>query len=304
MDDKAKIIQRINIDLEKSHANYSLFIHKTGLIGFYDTVYLDKEKLEIDDRVQLIQDRQFKDDVTIQKLKLGQHLSVIGNEAFRSCTSIEELDTNKVGYIEEIGYRAFSDNNFKKLKLRYKIRVIHGYGFYRCRGLSDVDITGIKEIGDYGFCDCIALKRVDIGNTLVSIGEKAFYNCTSLRKLDIGVCIKEIGAYGLANCAIDEIVIAGYNIKVFNNCCDTCYNLKEAVINIKGNKSEIYSEVFKNCIRLKRVVIENIEGAVSRRLFDGMPEETIIYCHEQSMVKIHKLSGGRQVKLLEQDNQD
>lgn len=298
MADKAMVIQRINSELERSNANYSLFIHRTGLIGFYDSIYLEKENFEVDDRVQLIQDKQFKDDMTIKKLSLGQHLSVIGNEAFKACTCIKELDTSKVGYIEEIGYKAFSEDNFKELKLRYKIRVIQGYAFYRCRGLAGADIVGVKEIGEYGFCDCIALKKIDIGNNLVKIGEKAFYNCTSLRQLDIGVCIKEIGSYGIANCAIDEIVLAGYNMTVLNNCCDTCYNLKEAVINISGEKSVVYNDIFRNCIRLKRIIVEKLEGAVSKQVFNGIPSDTIIYCNEECIHKIGKLAGGRHIELL------
>ena len=67
-----------------------------------------------------------------------------------------------------------------------------------CKGLEEVKLLGITEIGERAFYECSVLKDVVIP-TVEEVKEYAFYNCESLKHLDI-LKVKTLGRYCLEYC--------------------------------------------------------------------------------------------------------
>lgn len=67
-----------------------------------------------------------------------------------------------------------------------------------CKGLEEVKLMGITEIGEYAFYKCSALKDVAIP-MVEEVKNYAFYDCENLKNLDI-LKVKTLGGYCLEYC--------------------------------------------------------------------------------------------------------
>lgn len=67
-----------------------------------------------------------------------------------------------------------------------------------CKGLEEVKLMGITEIGEYAFYKCSALKDVAIP-MVEEVKNYAFYDCENLKNLDI-LKVKTLGRYCLEYC--------------------------------------------------------------------------------------------------------
>ena len=78
------------------------------------------------------------------------------------------------------------------------------YGvFYRCSGITSLDLTGYTSIGGSAFRYCSNLSSISIPNCSY-IGENAFTSCYNLSSIDI-TC-SYIGAGAFSNCSKLESV--------------------------------------------------------------------------------------------------
>ena len=89
-------------------------------------------------------------------------LAFIGEEAFKSCTSLGSITIP--GGVSKIGDSAFNN----------------------CWMLSSVTLNdGIETIGDYSFSGCSMITTIKIPGTVASIGDDSFYNCRLLSEITI-----------------------------------------------------------------------------------------------------------------------
>jgi len=59
---------------------------------------------------------------------------------------------------------------------------------------------GITHIGDCAFFNCIAVKSVEIPNSVESIGNASFKNCSNIESIELSENIKSIGISAFENC--------------------------------------------------------------------------------------------------------
>ena len=117
----------------------------------------------------------YKGDEPTGELSLKDNTRLIGNSAFKGCSSLTSVTIGNS--VTSIGSSAFKD----------------------CSGLTSVNIpNSVTSIGSSAFYGCSGLTSVTIGNSVTSIGEWAFYNCTNLTEVTLGSSVRKIGKYAFS----------------------------------------------------------------------------------------------------------
>ncbi len=115
---------------------------------------------------------------SINKVKLVEGITSVGNYAFRDCTNLKEIEIPK------------------------SVLSIGNYAFYGCKGLTSVSIPdSVTSIGSSAFEGCTGLINVDIPESVTSIGSSAFEGCTGLTSVTIPESVTSIGKYAFERCA-------------------------------------------------------------------------------------------------------
>ena len=96
-----------------------------------------------------IDDDVFRRNTDITKVTLPVGVKKIGNDAFKDCYNLEEINLENV---KKIGNDAFN----------------------YCYNLEEINLENVEEIGEYAFISCYNLSKVRFGNALKSIGNAAF----------------------------------------------------------------------------------------------------------------------------------
>lgn len=151
---------------------YSAFSECTNLssvelsdsIADIDVCTFDKcsslKSVTIPNSVTTIHLGAFSDCVSLSSVNLGSVVE-IGDEAFRNCTSLQNL-----------------------VLPRTLVRIGPG-AFYECTGLTSVTIpNSVSSIGETAFWGCTGMRNVVIPSSVTAIGASAFYNCTGLSRID------------------------------------------------------------------------------------------------------------------------
>ncbi len=179
----------------------------------------------------------FQSATNLSIIQLGSKVTSIGKRAFRA-TAIEEIQIPKsvTVLMAEVFYEATSLKSIKyastiedweKIDIRgalvsaevdyyfdgAKLEIYTPSGekipagiLAYSKSLTTVNLTGVKEIGDYAFANCANLENVTWSNNIETIGSYAFDSCTKIPSVTLPEGIKSIGGYAFrAN--IFEIVI-------------------------------------------------------------------------------------------------
>lgn len=144
------------------------------------------------------------------------------------------LTTVVVNSAEDYEVPDYAFSGFKyltEITLNDKVAKIGNFAFNGCAKIENVNLIGVKVIGDSAFAGCEKLVNVPLGSRLTSIGkeafkglnltaitipdavtyvgDKAFEDCEKLAALTIGGGLTEIRAYTFANCkALTTIAVA------------------------------------------------------------------------------------------------
>jgi len=107
----------------------------------------------------------------LQKVKMSNSITSIGNNAFNGRIYIESIGKNGSGADVELS------NN---------LQTIGDYAFEYCSGATSIDLPdSITSIGQYAFAYCSGATSLTIGSGVTSIGYNAFYNCKKLTGITI-----------------------------------------------------------------------------------------------------------------------
>ncbi len=157
----------------------------SGKVGvFMQCPYLTSVKLpQTNTGVSLIlKDKTFYKSESLAQVDLGS-TTEIQQEAFSGCTALGSIvfpDT-----LAKLGQKAFN----------------------QCTSLETVDFGKLKEIGNYGFAECISLNLTNSGlpDTLETIGTYAFQKDTNLGKVAFGPALKKIDSYAFQKSGVEDV---------------------------------------------------------------------------------------------------
>ena len=122
----------------------------------------------------LISYNPFSNNMTLNKVVIGNSVTSICYGAFESCNSLKEIIIpNSVTSIGGYAFRGCGP--LKKVVIGNSVTSIGGYAFSGCYILKEIIIpNSVTSIGGYAFSRCDSLKKVVIGNSVTSIGNDAF----------------------------------------------------------------------------------------------------------------------------------
>lgn len=180
-----------------------------------------------------------------------------------------------------------------------EVYCIEPYAFYRCAGLTSIDIWWINSIGEYAFAECPNLKYIQIedvstfGKSVFSgcgnlrkaaikisddefypsicIPEEAFSKCSNLEEIKIPETVSEIGARAFYKCSsLTEINIPYELAELGEAAFYGCSSLQQILLYCKV--TYIPWHIFACCDRLKRVLLPECVHTIGRHAFFGCSE--------------------------------
>lgn len=114
----------------------------------------------IPDTVEIVYQKAFYQNLTIETVNLGVNVKVINKEAFMGCEKLTQVKFNS------------------------KLEIIASKVFENCEMLEGVELLeGLTSIGYHAFYNCINLSNIYIPSSVVTIEASVFVGCSDLSKV-------------------------------------------------------------------------------------------------------------------------
>ncbi len=141
-------------------------------------------------------DSPFYENEAIQKVKLSNGITALGNWLFAACRNLENIVLPR--NLERIGDLTFNRTAIKSIEFPTSLTTI-GVGAFTASKLENVYIPAtVKNFGRYAFFHCESLKSVNI--QCEKTGSVAFSGCISLTSVTIGTGCKYIADSSFVYC--------------------------------------------------------------------------------------------------------
>lgn len=98
------------------------------------------------------------------------------------------------------------------------------FAFYRCKGLTSVDLSGFDNEAVLGFTDCTALESISFGSNRYNIGAAAFQGCASLTFVSIPSNIDTVVSYAFADSGLLNVDVGAETVQ--ENAFAGCFYLE------------------------------------------------------------------------------
>lgn len=197
----------------------------------------------------------------------GIPVKIIGEDAFKKCTSVEKIIIPEG--IERIQNGAFSGcSNLKHIVLPSTLleigtgakRTAYGYSFF-----------------DGAFCNC-PIEEINLPSSLNYLGAKTFQNCSSLKKIDIPNHVSSILESTFSGCHALKVVCFPDDIKSI--CKDAFYGTTIENIQLPNSIENIREDAFRCCRKLRSVSLPEGLIEIGAHAFEN--------CSELKSIKIPK----------------
>ena len=138
--------------------------------------------IEMHDGLEVIGQYAFRGCTSLRGIKLSG-VRVIEERAFYECTALEDVEFGNK--LETIGTTAFADTALRRIKL-LKVMVIGDFAFANCQKLTEVELSeDLETIGYWAFSNCPSLRRIAMPLKDDLFGEGVFDQCGDLSQVDI-----------------------------------------------------------------------------------------------------------------------
>ncbi len=224
----------------------------------------------------------YKDNTTVTTAYVPSTVITIKSEAFRGCTSLQEII-----FCTSDG----TENGTTALK------TIESNAFRSCTSLTEIEIPAtVTNFGTSLFEDCTELISAPLSQLTLSANNNklpnyTFYNCQKLTEASFPAGVTAIGYQAFYNCkALTSVTIpetvTGFDANLFEKCSGlTSANIPAGVTKIPNNLfldcsslatvtshdgiTEIGNNAFKNCALLTGFEIPAATTKIDYNAFDG-----------------------------------
>ena len=186
----------------------------------------------------------------LRKIVLPETITRLGDNAFKWCTSLEEID---ISTVNELGTGIFENcNSLKRVTLPENLTRIPDYMFSWCEKLDSITIpNSVTSLGEYAFAGCDKLDSITIPNSVTSMGKCVFCSCDALTTITIPNSITSI-----QECTFDW-----------------CRNLE--TITLPNTITSIGGAAFRNCNKLKTVIYNGVTYKKVQELINALTANNV-----------------------------
>lgn len=175
----------------------------------------------------------FKDYKNLEKVLIWPNIK-IGSHTFDGCSSLKEIDFQKMTYIGD-------------------------YAFSGCKSLEKVYADKATSIGAYAFNDCESIRILDVSNA-TTIGHHAFKDCSSIRLIEeLNVSRVESGVF--MGCLSLRFVNFVQPVNYFgDDAFHTCASLLRIPFETPDNDTiSVGPHAFDGCLYLSSFPFDKVE---------------------------------------------
>lgn len=183
----------------------------------------------------------FKNNTTIETVKLANSVIGINSEAFYGCISLKSIDLG--AGLTYINHHAF--NNTASLKEIFIPKTLiysqdyDWYGLFDNSGLKKITFENGTKFIPASLFRGSSVEEIVFPNTLLYIGESAFSNCDKLKKIVLPNSLIGVKSTAFYDCdALEEISLSDNIYYLEGGAFAECDNLKEVTI----PKSLLYAD--------------------------------------------------------------
>ncbi len=206
-----------------------------SVIGLNDTTITDlviPQKSPTGDTVTSIGNEAFKSCTSIVSAVIPDSVTTIGSSAFQSCSNLKNVvfPKNQSGNFK-LNYYSFAFSGIENVDLsNTNMESVAQQAFYSCKKLETVKLNNVKTIERSAFSQCSALTSLIHSGELTTIEERSFENCQKLtvlkgkdskHNLDTVLLFYSHSFYGSG---IRDIVF-NKNLKAAHGAFEGCLNL-------------------------------------------------------------------------------
>ena len=153
--------------------------------------------------------RAFSDCVRLTKIKIPNSVTIIGSCAFSNCPRLKKISIpDSVMNLAESAFSGCDKVHFDTKSIP-GVELLDGWVIGHTSQLpSELNLAGVRGIGDGAFSGCVGLTSVTIGKGVTSIGNYAFSRCSGLTSVTIPDSVTSIGSSAFSHCSgLTSIVI-------------------------------------------------------------------------------------------------
>ena len=188
-------------------------------------------------------------DKDIKSVNIPNSVIIIGNDVFRSCTSLASVTIPDS--VTSIGVSAFSGcTSLASVNIPDSVTSIGNSAFSGCTSLASVSIPdSVTSIGGWAFKGCKSLSSVSIPDSVTSIGDSAFAWCTSLASVSIPDSVTSIEGFAFSGCtSLASVSIPDSVTSIGNSAFYSCTSLTS--VSIPDSVTSIDYRAFAWCTSL------------------------------------------------------
>ena len=243
---------------------------------------------------------------SLKNIKLPDNLTVIGETAFADCVSLEKIDLPETMLkIDDLVFSGCS--GLKQVTFPNGIKKIGKAAFKNCTSLTQIELpASLTYISTDVFRGCESLRTIkidpknkhyksapnkrdgsdhvlfnkskstivaypassrevqyDIPDSVTSISDWTFSECKKLNRISIPDSVESIGEGAFCNCILLDQLEIPDSVEIIDDCA------------------------FRGCSSLEKILIPSSVTDLGWGLFDGCPEDMVVYCDEGSEVQAY-----------------
>ena len=231
---------------------------------FFGCEALETVKMDGGSLMQL-SESVFEDCVSLRSVVLPLSLKSIGKDAFRSCSSLSDLNLKDLSGLERIEISAFQ----------------------ACGSLAILDLPeSLKRIGEEAFNGCSSIKSVSLPSSVETVGERAFQDCSNLASVDCSNAgsIEQIKEQAFGGCSSLTTFKLPPSLKTIEkNTFMDCGSLSQ--VELPSSLETIKEFAFSGCSSLRTIKITPTLETIKKYAFKGCSKELTLTHADEAKIR-------------------
>jgi len=239
--------------------NLQEIILPDGVTKIDDLVFNGCTKLKnivLNNRLRKIGKSAFKNCENLEEIEIPVTVSNISDAPFRGCKKLKSIKVNPKNkwYKSELNrlngkngeYVLFNKNKSQIIAypaassdettydIPDSVTYVGNWTFCDCKNLKKIQIPdSVYEIGEGAFCNCVSLTTIEIPDSVTRIDDCAFRGCTDLTEITIPSSVTDLGWGIFDGCEKTVTVYCDEGSAIYEYCKSK--EIKDARIPVKNN---------------------------------------------------------------------